>query len=206
MVPHNYIRYTLFFFLFFMVSCFGQNKKNLRENNVIKSERKLNQPLIFPNLPDAASKIGEYLREIHQDKNGNLWFGTLEKGVARYDGEGLIYFSKKDGLVGNQINGIAEDKAGNLWFATTEGVSRYNGKTFSNFTTENGLSDNSTWSILIDSNENIWVSTIEGINRYSGKSFSKFELLNLKIENPTSVISTDLVWDMIEDSKGNICV
>lgn len=204
MIPANYSIYSIIFFLFFIISCNGQNKKNIRESNLIKSGKGFNQPLIFPNLPSSASKIGEYLREIHQDKNGNLWFGTLARGVARFDGKELLYFTKKDGLVGNQINGIVEDKKGNLWFATTEGVSKYDGKTFSNFTTKNGLSDNSTWSILADSNGNIWVSTIEGVSLFNGKTFSDFKLPNTKIKNPTSVISTNLVWEIIEDSKGNI--
>jgi len=200
MISSNNFPFILFFLLCFIVSCAGQVEKNVRENKV----NSFDQAYIFPNLPEPSDKVAEYLREIHQDRKGNLWFGTLAKGVARFDGNELIYLTKKDGLIGNQINGIAEDKTGNLWFATTEGVSKYDGKTFSNFTTTDGLSDNSTWSILVDSKGTIWVSTIEGVSYYSGKNFIDFKLQNTKVKNPTSVISTSLVWEIIEDSKGNI--
>ena len=212
MIPFKFPLYTLFFSLLFIISCMGQNEKTCNLPFVNQGNDS-NQMLIFPNLPDSASKIGEYLREIHEDKNGNLWFGTLSRGVARYDGKSLIYFSKKNGLVGNQINGIAEDGAGNLWFATTGGVSKYDGKSFTNFTKENGLRDNSTWSILADSKGNIWVGTVEGISRYDAspndsgrweKRFSDFTLPKIEMENPTYRFSIDLAWEIIEDSKGNI--
>jgi len=31
------------------------------------------------------NKIDEYVVEVFEDKKGNLWFGTLSKGTARYD-------------------------------------------------------------------------------------------------------------------------
>ena len=43
------------------------------------------------------SQIGEYVTSIFEDSKGNLWFGTLDKGIARYDGEKLKYFTTKDG-------------------------------------------------------------------------------------------------------------
>ena len=207
--------YALIFILFFITSCDAQDKSNLRKSNVIKTTSSSskaydwsNQATIYDNkksnLPDSASKVAEYLREIHQDRKGNLWFGTLTRGVARYDGDTLIYFSKEEGLINNQVNGIAEDKDGNLWFATQGGVSKFDGTTFKNYTTNEGLNDNSLWSILVDSKNNIWVGTMKGVSRFDGNKFSNFPLPKADIKNQYPVISKKLIWEIIEDSKGNI--
>jgi ligand-binding sensor domain-containing protein len=196
---------SLFFIysLIYIVSCDGQDKTILSNGNE-STKQLLKLPFSQDLKPDPALQIGEYVREVFQDKNGNLWFGTLAYGIARFDGESLVYFSKKEGLIGNQINGIAEDKDGNLWLATTEGVSKYDGKSFTNFSVEDGLSDNSAWSILADRAGNIWVGTMGGVCRYNGSSFSSFPIPKANVENPTSIFNTNLVWSIIEDRQGNI--
>ena len=42
------------------------------------------------------SQIAEYVVEIFEDSKGNLWFGTGNKGAARYDGKALTYFTTVD--------------------------------------------------------------------------------------------------------------
>src|SRR6185295_17857511 len=77
-----------------------------------------------------------------QDKNGNIWFGTWEGGVSRYDGKYFTHFTEKEGLTNkgpnnNNVLSIFEDKSGNMWFGTEGGgVSRLDrdGKTFRHFT------------------------------------------------------------------------
>ena len=211
--------YLLPCLLVFMTSCNGQETPTLKQDNtpseaatavdLQRTQEEVNDKLlagIHPQNtpPDPATQIGEYVREVFEDKDGNLWFGTLAFGVARYDGTSLTYFSTKDGLVGDQINGITEDKAGNLWFSTTTGVSKYDGTSFTNFRVEQGLSDNDTWSILADSKGTIWVGTMGGVSRYDGSRFSSFSLPQPEVDNLTYLFTPDLVWCMIEDSEGNI--
>ena len=76
----------------------------------------------------------EYLIEVFQDRKGNLWFGTIGRGLACFDGKKLRYYSLEDGLIGSQVNGIAEDENGHLWLATTMGISMFDGQHFTNFT------------------------------------------------------------------------
>jgi len=70
---------------------------------------------------------------IAEDKTGNLWFGTLDAGAWRYDGNALTNFTIKDGLKCNTIYTIMKDDMGNLWFGTYGfggGICRYDGKSF----------------------------------------------------------------------------
>ncbi|MDI6791788.1 MAG: two-component regulator propeller domain-containing protein [bacterium] len=64
---------------------------------------------------------------ILEDRTGNLWFGTFNNGVSKYDGKKWFHYPKKrDGLPDNRVFSIIEDKSGNLWFGTWGGgVSKY---------------------------------------------------------------------------------
>ncbi|WP_020535972.1 ligand-binding sensor domain-containing protein [Lewinella cohaerens] len=204
--------------LFFITSCNGQETSGSKKESSPATTNKVDAlggqneatDKLFEGVfsqhasPDPATQVGEYLREVFEDKDGNLWFGTLAYGVARYDGTSLTYFTTEDGLAGNQINDITEDKEGNLWFSTTSGVSKYDGESFTSFTVEQGLSHNSTWSIMADSQGAVWVGTMGGVSRYDGTVFYDFLLPEPEIDNVSYVFSTELVWCMIEDRNGNV--
>jgi len=68
---------------------------------------------------------------IGEDASGNIWFGTVESGVWRYDGNSMKNFTKADGLDGDLIWIIYKSKKGELWFGGgPHGVYRFNGKSF----------------------------------------------------------------------------
>jgi len=63
--------------------------------------------------------LGVY--EIYKDKKGNMWFGTADAGVARFDGKTLSWLYEKNmtttpegGSLG--IRSVIEDKKGKYWF------------------------------------------------------------------------------------------
>lgn len=67
---------------------------------------------------------------IAEDPAGNIWFGTNEQGVWRYDGHTLKNFTEKDG-VDSGVIWINKSKTGELWFSGgPHGVLRFNGKSF----------------------------------------------------------------------------
>jgi ligand-binding sensor domain-containing protein len=68
---------------------------------------------------------------IGEDASGNIWFGTAESGVWRYDGNSVKNFTKADGLDGDLIWIIYKSKNGELWFGGgPNGVYRFNGQSF----------------------------------------------------------------------------
>lgn len=71
---------------------------------------------------------------INEDNNGNLWIGTVDTGVWKYDGSNLTNYTTKDGLTSNAINTVYKDNNGELWFGTDgDGICKFNGKTFTKF-------------------------------------------------------------------------
>ena len=68
---------------------------------------------------------------ICEDGLGNIWFGTNESGVWRYDGHTLKNFTQEDGLDSDITWIIYKSKSGELWFGGgPNGVYRFTGKSF----------------------------------------------------------------------------
>ncbi len=194
--------FLLVFSLVLITSCTGQDKpSSLKENQPIT------QPFSFANTMigklGSAPQIAEYVVEIFEDKKGNLWFGTMGKGAARYDGDSLTYISPKDGLSGFAVVSITEDHSGNIWFGTHSGASKYDGKTFTKFGRAEGLHGLGC-KILVDRNGNIWAGTNDGVFRYDGTAFSEFNLPKPVIEYPSHSWVAGKIWSLIEDKKGNL--
>lgn len=69
---------------------------------------------------------------INQDQNGNIWIGTADAGVWKYDGAQLTNYTDKNGLSGNAVTVIYKDKKGELWFVSNgNAVCRFDGQGFS---------------------------------------------------------------------------
>lgn len=149
------------------------------------------------------TQLSEYIVAAFEDSKGNLWFGTVGEGVARYDGKALTYFTTNEGLIDNVVPGIAEDKAGNLWFGTHAGASRWDGKAFTNFGREQGLTGMGC-KILVDRSGTVWAGTNDGAFRLEGERFIPFDLPIPVIDKPSHKWVKGKVWALLEDSKGNI--
>lgn len=173
-------------------SCGSQNKKT--------KASEIDGKMIEAN----PTQIGQYVVKVFEDSKGNLWLGTIEKGVAKYDGKTLKYFTTNDGLPANRVTGIVEDENGNLWFGTGSGLSKYDGKSFSNFTEKDGLCHNSISNLLIDSKGIFWIGTWGGLCQYDGQSFTTIPLPYPIIGNQINEDTKEWITAIKEDSKGNI--
>ena len=85
---------SLLFIMIFITSCSGQEKSNLSKDNQLTTES------LFVLNAYSDPQIAEYIRNIFQDKNGHLWFGTNGYGVAHFNGDSLSYFSNEQGFSG----------------------------------------------------------------------------------------------------------
>jgi ligand-binding sensor domain-containing protein len=70
-----------------------------------------------------------WVKCIHQDSHGFLWFGT-EDGLNKYDGYNFSVYrhnsTYKNSLNHNNITTIYEDSKGTLWIGTHVGLYIYN--------------------------------------------------------------------------------
>ena len=94
------------------------------------------------------------------DNSDNVWVGTRNDGVCRYDGESWEQFTEADGVGKNYVKDIAIDSFGRIWCGTFEGgISVYDGDKWMTFTTFDGLPTNTILAVAIDSNDIVWAGT-----------------------------------------------
>ena len=80
--------------------------------------------------------VGNFIRDIKEDKNGNLWIACYGDGLSKFNGDRFINYSTKNGLIHNEIRCLYFDKKQNLFIGTERGLSVWNGKRFLNYLTK----------------------------------------------------------------------
>lgn len=103
---------------------------------------------------------------IMEDKNGNIWFASSDKGVFRYDGKTILNFNEKEGLSENYAGGIAQDQIGNMWFTMKNGICKFDGKFFTEYTSKDGLGGTEFWGIIIEQSGIVWVTARGSTTRF----------------------------------------
>lgn len=135
---------------------------------------------------------------IYKDSKGNIWFGTAEFGICRYNGKSLSWMYEKhltliEGGGSFGIRSIIEDKEGKFWFCNTS--YRYtilpmslteHDKTLINYEREKGINNFKTpegkdmiyfMSAIKDNNDDLWMVTYEqGVWRYDGKNMNHYSV------------------------------
>jgi ligand-binding sensor domain-containing protein len=149
-------------------------------------------------------QFSAYVVETFEDSKGNLWFGTVTDGAARFDGETLTWYSAKES-VGETVTSITEDQQGNIWFGSDLGVTKFDGVRFTNYSNEAGLPGTRCY-ILIDRNKTIWVGTEKGVFRFNGSTFSKLDIPAPAIDDRSWKVEYGKVWCLSQDRKGNIWI
>ena len=115
--------------------------------------------------------VSNVIWTLYKDKKGDLWFGSDDNGLSRYDGTTFHSLTKNEGLPHNRPAAITEDTDGNLWFASIGGgIFRYNGKDFKVYTTKEGIGSDNPYLIIGDALGNIWIGTNDGVNCLNTKT------------------------------------
>lgn len=152
---------------------------------------------------------------IYKDSKGNVWFGTAELGICRYDGRSFswMYEEHLTNIPGGGdfgIRSIIEDKEGKFWFCNTR--YRYNinpaesEKGFINYKREQGIDNLKApngddmiyyMSITEDNKRNLWMATYNlGVWQYDGKNVTRY---------PVKDGSKDItVFSIYKDRQGGL--
>jgi ligand-binding sensor domain-containing protein/signal transduction histidine kinase len=111
-------------------------------------------------------------RCICEDRAGNLWFGTRQRGawcVADPESPNptITRFTTENGLPSDAVFSIAEDHAGNLWFGTSRGLARLDPKNrvCDLLQTSDGLAGDIVYDCHVDASGILWVATSGGVSR-----------------------------------------
>tara|TARA_Y100000031_G_C8250649_1_gene400394 strand:- start:1749 stop:3668 length:1920 start_codon:yes stop_codon:yes gene_type:complete len=134
-----------------------------------------------------SKREGKYLssrltRCIYEDREGNIWVGTTDKGINKIEANTGKIIQYKNNLQdsttfwGKDATCFLQDVAGNIWIGGF-GLNRYDpeAESFAHYTESDGLANNYVMGILEDSSGNLWISTQNGL--------SKFDPVNNTFEN-----------------------
>jgi ligand-binding sensor domain-containing protein/tRNA A-37 threonylcarbamoyl transferase component Bud32 len=101
-----------------------------------------------------------------EDREKNLWIGTLGGGIVVYHEGKFKRWTEEDGLSHNYIYSLFEDPSGNIWIGTDRGgVNRWNkeANTFQVYKREDSLADSYIRAFCLDSQGNFWIGTRKGL-------------------------------------------
>lgn len=211
MTETNKIFFYLLLLTIFLTSCYGQSTAQLDINTA--SEQATNKQVKFDK--PSTTLNAEMIFCSTKDKSGNLWFGTYQKGLFKYDGNNFYHLAINNDPKENIIRSLFTDKDGVIWIGTEDKIWKFDGRTFNNIPipkenkfgsvskSKNNLSS-LTWvlSFMQDKFGKIWIGAGSGIYIYNGSSLIPF-LDNENIINKDS-IHLRAVQTMLEDKNGNI--
>ncbi len=194
----NYSRVQAFLSLSLLLASCGQNQ---------------NDRTTFE-IRDSVSAYGPntMVRNVKQDKNGNMLIAASRAGVFRYDGKSFTNLASKIGS--RRFWDVLEDRHGNLWFTTTDsGVYRYSTgclptgqAAIQQFTTREGLASNGVGAVYEDKAGVIWFATGGGVSRFDGKSFQNFTTNDGLPANDITTIMEDKTGKFWIGTRGYLSV
>ena len=180
-------------FLLFTITIFAQNNYHFR---TLTTADGLSQSSVIA---------------IHQDKLGQMWFGTRD-GLNKYDGNSFTVYHNKPtdslSISNNDILSIQEDSSGSIWIGTYNGLNKYDPVTNSfqryfHNTNSSSLADNTIWTIE-EINDEIWIGTSNGLSIYNKKTNS-FNSVYHDQNNPNS-LRDNYVLSILKTKDGDIWV
>lgn len=161
---------------------------------------------------DAQSLSDNWITAICEDTFSNLWAGTINKGLNKYDREtGIFSHFLSDTtqpvyISHNTVTALSADKLGNIWIGTRGGLDKLTIKENSgrsDYAIEHvrGLSNNWITALYVEQNGNVWAGTKKGLNLYANGNITQFrsdskESNRLTHESITAITQdyTGIIW------------
>ncbi|MCP4156391.1 MAG: hypothetical protein GY757_52245, partial [bacterium] len=107
---------------------------------------------------------GEKINTVIEDQYGDLFLGTIGKGVLKYDA-GRFSQYHIGGLENAHVIPMYKDSKEYLWIGTTKGLFGANDEGVKVYTIGSGLAGDHVVDIHEDQNRNLWIGTTKGLTR-----------------------------------------
>lgn len=169
-------------------------------------------------VKNTASISNNYVQDIAEDKNGNLWLATVGGGLNKYDRKTNSFRSythsdkNSKSISSDFISKVIVDDNGKVWAATQHGglnmLDPTTGNCIHYLNIKNNpasISSNEIMTIYKDSHNNIWIGLVNnGLSKFDRKtnSFSNFT----HQDNVKESLSGNKVTAIFEDSEHHLWI
>ncbi len=165
-------------------------------------------------IGDSLSLSNNGIHTIYLDKKGNIWLGTLNGGLNRYDHTLDRFFSfthdidNPHSISHDNIKAIHEDSKGHIWLGTWGGgLNCFHPETGQfyhyQYMTETGSSQkkpiDKISSIWVDDKDQIWIASTEGVFLFNPQS-ETWQSFDFGDQHPDKLINHDISAIFIDDN------
>ncbi|HEU5401226.1 MAG TPA: two-component regulator propeller domain-containing protein, partial [Terriglobales bacterium] len=151
-------------------------------------------PALYRSLLPSGARV----RQVLEDRDSSMWFGTDGSGIFHVVGSAVRQYTTHDGLVNNFIRAILQAADGTLWIGTDEGISHFNGSKFVSYQMKDGLAYQSIRAMLQDRNGDLWIGTELGLSHLHHGVFLH--------DSVVQALRQDKVWALHQDKDGGIWI
>ncbi len=159
---------------------------------VIEDAQAQKPKITFYNAGTQSIMQNNFILDMHNDKNGNIWIGTCYQGLFKYsiDEKHIYQVYKPDKEHTFVIEALCSDNQGNIWFSSNHSISKYDiaSKKVSHFTKHDGIPIGFYNGIAYkDTTGHLFFGGLEGLIRFDPESLSKNkkpkapQIINFKI-------------------------
>jgi ligand-binding sensor domain-containing protein/signal transduction histidine kinase len=137
----------------------------------------------------------ENLTSVGEDRQGSLWFGTVGRGLIRYDGAKFESYPIRPDAPDNIVYEIAEDGVGRLWAGTHGGLYQLGPNRMTGFARRDGLPSDFVTALWADREGSLWVGT-------DGGGLAQVRDAGVRVFNARDGLAGDSVRSIVEDAQG----
>jgi signal transduction histidine kinase/ligand-binding sensor domain-containing protein len=152
------------------------------------------KPFVTPTFHGSSFDIGTLMF----DHDGNLWVGTVGKGLLRIHGNAVEHYDHTNGLSGDSVYALFEDREGIVWAGTTSGIDSFRDPPVVTFSQVEGLGKDLPAGILASRDGTIWVANAGSLDHIVNGNVSSIRA--------GKGLPGDQVTQLLEDRAGNLWV
>lgn len=164
--------------------------------------------LKYQNLNTGNGMLSNEVLCVFGEDEENLWIGTRDQGVIRYNTKNATYrqLSTKQGLNYFKVNVIFSGREKNIWIGTDLGLNLFRGDGFLIFDERDGILNNVVWDITEDSQNRLLLATNQGLSRvkFIQNKAGYTERLEVKNFTKKEGLSNNIVLSVFVDSEGDV--